>query len=228
MPLILHLETATEVCSAALSDAEGMIALVEAPTPYAHAAQITLLVEECLRRSGRRLTELDAVSLSRGPGSYTALRVGAATAKGICYALDKPLIAVDTLRSLAAATRQTKDPPELWYCPMIDARRMEVYHAVFDARLSPLTNAKALVVNEHTFAEDFERGQTIVFSGNGAPKCQNVLRNSRAVFRPIVCSAAHLIPLAHEAFREKRWENLASFTPLYLKPPNITVPKKIL
>lgn len=225
MTRILLIETATDVCSIGISQDEKLIVLQEIAQFSDHASKITLLIEAALKQAELSLQDLDAVAVSRGPGSYTALRIGVSTAKGICYALDRPLIAVDTLQALALATFQTEQKEAL-YCPMIDARRMEVYCAIFDANNQTIQEAAALKIEEATFDNYFTKGQNIIFSGNGAEKCKGILTSEFAHFNSIICSAKHLIPLAFQAFQDQQFADLAYFEPFYLKPPNITTPKK--
>jgi len=227
MPFILHIETATDTCAVALGEGGQLLQLEEAPGTFQHAAQLTLLIRSAFEKADRAMSELDAVAVSSGPGSYTSLRVGTATAKGICYALDKPLIAVNTLQALALACLQQEREEGLYY-PMIDARRMEVYTAAFDAANQQLTDATPLIVEEHTFEEPIAKGTPIILCGNGAPKCQKILPNEGILYSNVVCSAAHLVPLALRAFEREAFEDVAYYDPLYLKPPNITTPKKVL
>ena len=138
---------------------------------YDHVAQITLLIDQCLKEANKTLEQLDGVTVSTGPGSYTALRVGTATAKGICYALEKPLLALDTLKTLAFAS-QDSSLEKVLYCPMIDARRMEVYTALFDTNLQVVEPTKALILSADSFHTYLEEGYTLVISGNGAEKMQ--------------------------------------------------------
>jgi tRNA threonylcarbamoyladenosine biosynthesis protein TsaB len=227
MARLLLLETATDICSIGISDGLELLSLQQAPEGYQHAGQITRLIERCLEEASLSLPELDGLALSSGPGSYTSLRVGAATAKGICYALDKPLVAVDTLQALAlAALRQERE--EALYFPMIDARRMEVYTAGFDAANELIAPPQAMVVAADSFAAYLQAGHAIVLAGNGAEKCRAVLPTEDLFYTGIVCSAAHLLPLALPAFEAGRFADPAYFSPFYLKPPNITVPKKLL
>jgi len=228
MPLILNIETATDICSIALAEGKELLAMEESAETYKHASNITILLDRCMKKAGKKLADLDALALSSGPGSYTALRVGASTAKGICYALDIPLIAVDTLQSLALASLGQAPGEESLLCPMIDARRMEVYTALFNTGLKKIKPLQALIVEKNSFDAFFEKGISLVFSGNGAPKCKAVLRDERAVFSPQICSARHLIPLSAEAFSHKRFVDAAHYSPNYFKAPNITRPKKIL
>ncbi|MCB0578633.1 MAG: tRNA (adenosine(37)-N6)-threonylcarbamoyltransferase complex dimerization subunit type 1 TsaB [Phaeodactylibacter sp.] len=224
MPLILLIETATDICSIGLSRGSRLLSIHQAEAGYQHAGQITLLISRCLEEAGASLAGLDAVALSSGPGSYTSLRVGAATAKGICYSLDKPLIVVDTLQALAlAALRQERE--EALYYPMIDARRMEVYTAGFDASNEQIAPPQALVIEKHVFSEQLQAGHRIVLSGNGAEKCRPVLPGGNILYSPVTCSAAHLLPLALTAFEREKFEDAAYYSPFYLKPPNITKPR---
>lgn len=225
MALILNIESATEICSICISRDEQILALKEASGPNEHAKIITLLIDECLKISGLTLKDMDAVAVSAGPGSYTSLRVGASTAKGICYALDKPLISVDTLQSLALASFQ-KEEGKILYCPMIDARRMEVYCTLFNAENKVVSPARAIVIEADSFSEYFETETRIVFSGNGAPKCEKILASPLASFLPVNCSAEHLPALSSRAFLDGQFADPAWFTPRYLKAPNVTVSKK--
>lgn len=224
MPLILLIETATDICSIGLSRGGRLLCLRDAEANYQHAAQITLLIGRCLEEAGIELEGLDAVALSSGPGSYTSLRVGAATAKGICFSLGKPLIVVDTLQALALACLQREREEALYY-PMIDARRMEVYTAGFDAANERMEAPKAIVVDERTFREQQQAGHRIVLCGNGAEKCRAVLPAGNILFSPVLCSAAHLLPLALIACEQGKFEDVAYYSPFYLKPPNITTPR---
>ena len=224
MPLILNIETATEVCSVALGKAGKVLHLEEAYHTNDHARIITRLIASCLNAARFTLRDLDSMAISSGPGSYTSLRVGASTAKGICYALGLPLVRVDTLQAIAAATLSAQSVENALYCPMIDARRMEVYCALFDMENKPITQSEALIVDTTSFQEYFALGKTILFSGNGATKCRKVLRNPLTVFSNIVCSAGHMVPLAHQAFKKRQFVDAAYFFPYYQKAPNITKP----
>lgn len=229
MSLILNIETATDICSIGVGKNGRLLAKTESDKPYEHASRITLLIEACCRQAGVTLPELDAIAVSSGPGSYTSLRVGASVAKGICYTLDKPLIAVSTLRSLAIASHLDSGDGSFLYCPMIDARRMEVYAAVYNQHGEEIESPEARLIDEASFQEYLELGKTMVFSGNGAAKCRPVIQSDRAIFRDeLHCDADHLAPLAEEAYRNGDFENVAYFTPFYLKPPNITKPKRVL
>jgi tRNA threonylcarbamoyladenosine biosynthesis protein TsaB len=224
---ILHIESATEVCSVAISDGTNVLAFCEAEKPMSHAAMTTVLVERCLAEAKLEPTDLEAISLSKGPGSYTSLRVGSSVAKGMCYALNLPLIAVDTLESLAmAAVAQFGDTDAL-YCPMIDARRMEVYTTLYDARGAIIRPLESLIVEADSFAEFVERGQKIIFIGSGAEKCSEILNFPNFSFHALPCSALHIIEIANQCFINKIFTNIIFFNPEYVKKPNITTPKRI-
>lgn len=228
MPLLLLLETATDVCSIGISRDGEMLAIRQTSEPNAHSSQITVLIGECAEAAGVGLGELDAVVVSKGPGSYTSLRVGTSAAKGICYALDLPLIAVDTLQSLALAAAASVRNADAMYCPMIDARRMEVYTALYDAAGNALAPLQSMILEADSFDAYFEQQKSIVFCGNGAAKCSTVISCPTATFIPSRCDAAYLMAPAEAAFREKHFEDLAYFTPNYFKAPNITTPKQRL
>ncbi len=232
MALILNIESATNVCSVAVARAGKVLAIFETDTNN-HASEMTLLIERCLSEADVNLPELDAVAVSHGPGSYTSLRVGASTAKGICYALNKPLIAVDTLHALAHGAYLKFGDKTAHYCPMIDARRMEVYTAVYAPNLSENTegvvlkeNLNNLIVESNSFERYFSERKRIIFVGNGAMKCAEVMQDEQAFFKQFVCSSAYLAPLAELFFEQKKFEKVAYYTPEYLKAPNITTAKK--
>ncbi len=224
MGKILNIETATRVCSVALSDGGKVVALQETNTQNSHAEQITVFSEEIIFKASIGFSDLDAIAVSKGPGSYTGLRIGVSTAKGFCYSLDKPLISVGTLKALTAGIvnkmKETGEKvEELLFCPMIDARRMEVYSAIFDYQLQEVREIKAEVITENSFSNYFDAGKKIVFVGDGAAKCKNILGQiQEAVFpEEFLPSAAYMAPLAEEKFKNKDFENTAYFEPFYLK-----------
>lgn len=216
--LLLHIETATPTCSVALSENDVLLAVKEKSGPGIHAGSITLLIEEVFEKTGKSPVRLDAVSVSEGPGSYTGLRIGVSTAKGICYALEKPLIAVSTLEAMAyGLDRERAGYGDAVLCPMIDARRMEVYTAVYDIKLQELSPAEARVIDRHTFEELLDR-KKVLFFGTGAGKCEPLYAHlENALFPPFSCSAAHLIRPASQKYRMGRFEDTAYFEPAYLK-----------
>ncbi len=229
MNLILNIESATDICSIAISRDKDILVLREI-VGNNHAEKMTLLINECLDVSGLKINNLNAIAISNGPGSYTSLRIGTSTAKGICYATDLPLIAVDTLESLAwAAYNEVKDDNAL-YSPMIDARRMEVYTTLykFSKEKGCLEIVEPMcpkIIDQNSYLNYFEKNQKIIFCGNGAPKCQEVIQNKNTLFLPIVCSARYLILLSYEKKINKDFVDIAYHTPQYLKAPNITTPK---
>ena len=219
--MILCLETATPVCSVALNESCCTIALRETEGQNAHSEKITNFIREVMEVAEIDYKQLDAVAVSKGPGSYTGLRIGVSTAKGICYAADLPLMAIDTLEAMAYGMK-TKLGSQIGendlLIPMIDARRMEVYAAIFDANLNKINDTAALVIDENSFDELLKDHRLWLF-GDGAPKLKKVFENQPNVniidgFKP---SAAYMLHLADKALREQDFVNVAYFEPFYLK-----------
>lgn len=232
MSLILNIESATDICSINISR-DGEIVAEREIVGNSHAEKMTLLIQECLEIGKLKMRDLDAVAISNGPGSYTSLRIGASTAKGICYALDIPLIAVDTLESLAMAAYAEVGDDAALYCPMIDARRMEVYAALY--KYSTDKNALEIIepmnpkiIDVDSYSEYLKENIKMVFCGNGAPKCETLFRDSDVIFAPIECSARYLSYISYRAFVAEKFVNIAYHAPQYLKAPNITISKKNL
>jgi tRNA threonylcarbamoyladenosine biosynthesis protein TsaB len=191
--------------------------------PNEHSKVITLLIQRCLEDAGIELGDLDAVALSEGPGSYTSLRVGFSTAKGICYALDKPLITVSTLAALARAAYEEAQDDQALYCAMIDARRMEVYAGLYNAAGEALMLPQPLVIDHESFGAEFLAGRRVYFCGNGAAKCETLLSHPLASFSGIKnCDSVQIFPIAIIAFLNKNFADTAYAIPTYLKAPNIT------
>ena len=219
--MILCLETATPVCSVALNDSCCTIALRETEGQNAHSEKITNFIHEVMETGHIDYPQLDAVAVSKGPGSYTGLRIGVSTAKGICYAADLPLMAIDTLEAMAYGMKaklgsQMGETDLL--IPMIDARRMEVYAAIFDAHLNKINDTAALVIDENSF-EDLLKDHQLWLFGDGAPKLNKVFENQPNIhivdgFKP---SAAYMCPLVDKALREHDFVDVAYFEPFYLK-----------
>ncbi len=224
MALILNIETATDICSVCIDDGNQILSLKESLEPYSHSKLITTLIQQCFEDANLNMEQLDAVALSSGPGSYTALRVGTSTAKGICYALNIPMIAVATLQAIANATFE-REKEDVLYCPMIDARRMEVYCKIYNSKNKAVTKLESKVINEHSYKDYFASNKKIIFSGNGAEKCEAVIQSPLARFSQVLCSAAHLVPLSRKSYKEQSFIDLAYFAPNYHKSPNITTPK---
>jgi len=216
MSLILSLETSTHVCSVALHDAGKLIATREVHTPQSHAERLAPMIEEVRRETGLELKQLAAVAIAAGPGSYTGLRIGVSTAKGLCYTLQIPLIAVGTLDVMASQVAPSQ-PADVWLCPMIDARRMEVYCQVTTPDLGVIQPVEAKIIDEQSFASLLEKHH-ILFFGDGAAKCKSAITHPNAIFVDnIVPLASALGVLAHAKFLEHRVEDLLHFEPFYLK-----------
>lgn len=229
MALILHVETSAKNCSVALSQ-DGQLLFNKVDTAgSSHSVQLGLFVDEALKVVEGNDLKLDAVAVSSGPGSYTGLRIGVSLAKGVCYALDIPLISVPTLDLLADEVRRTKIlPDEAYICPLVDARRMEVYTALYSADGIQLHPVAAVIVDETTFEKELEN-HPVWFVGDGADKCNTIIRSENANFDgQIVPLAESMLPLAERLFNEKTFEDVAYFEPFYLKDFVATVSKKSL
>ncbi|MDR3262106.1 MAG: tRNA (adenosine(37)-N6)-threonylcarbamoyltransferase complex dimerization subunit type 1 TsaB [Tannerella sp.] len=225
MACILHLETATPVCSVALS-VNGTVVFEQISYEGAsHAALLGVFTEEAVSFAETESYHLDAVAVSRGPGSYTGLRIGTSMAKGLCMGWEIPLIAIPTLDLMASkAIRRCADKEGL-YCAMLDARRMEVYAAIYDAGLSAVRETKAEVVTPETYRAFLEQGR-VYFFGNGAAKCRAVIASETAVFpENIHPLATDMAALAENAFQKAAFEDVAYFEPFYLKEFMATTPK---
>ncbi len=225
MPLILNIETATSVCSVSLSENDKIISCRELNEGFTHAENLHVFIRDVLNTAGRTIQELNAVSVSKGPGSYTGLRIGVSAAKGLAYALNIPLISIDTLQLMAKAVLD-KTAANTVYCPMIDARRMEVYTAVYDEKLNMLIPVNALIVDENT-VQQFDTYNKICFFGDGMLKCKELLqKNSNAFFIDnIFPSSKYMAELSLKKFSEKKFEDVAYFEPYYLKDFMITTKK---
>jgi tRNA threonylcarbamoyladenosine biosynthesis protein TsaB len=229
--MILCLETATSVCSVALCDRAGIISVKESHENKSHATQLTLYIEELLRMQGIKTGDLDAVAVSKGPGSYTGLRIGVSTAKGIAYASSVPLIGIETTLSMFYGIKNMTDKKyaaeaDLLFCPMLDARRMEVYYSLFDSTGRIVKNISASVITKESFS-DIPESVRILFFGDGAGKCRDVINHKNSVFADdFMVSATYMHLPVYEAFDTDRFEDVAYFEPFYLKDFIATVPKK--
>jgi tRNA threonylcarbamoyladenosine biosynthesis protein TsaB len=226
-PLILHIETGTAVCSAALSQGDALLAIKENAEGRAHAQLLAVFIDALFREQHCSANDLAAVAVGEGPGSYTGLRVGVSTAKGICYGSRKPLIAVNSLQSLAflAIEKALLPAPGALVVPMIDARRMEVYTAIFDANGKQLIPTSAKIIDGNSFA-DFLPQHHLLFVGDGAEKCRAALTHPHAHFAPLQASAAGMIKCAAKAFAQQQFADAAYFEPFYLKDFVAIPPKK--
>lgn len=228
---LLTLDTTTSVCSVGLARNGQTWILREHHSPNGHAQYSTLFVQEVLQTAGLSLSDLSGVVVSRGPGSYTGLRIGASTAKGLCYALDRPLVSVDTLQALAWAAQEGQQllppVPDTVYVGCLDARRMDAYIGLYDAELAPLTKPYFATLTPEHASEMMARynAQRLVVAGDAAPKWleQNIpFLEDSGIHTP---SARYLSALGQQAWAAKAWEDVAYFEPFYLKQPYITRPK---
>jgi tRNA threonylcarbamoyladenosine biosynthesis protein TsaB len=216
MAYLLAIETAIELCSVALGKDTTCMALAENEQGNSHAEKLMLLVDQVLKQSGIRIEDVHAVCISEGPGSYTGLRIGLSSAKGICDALNVPLIAIPTLQSMAWGARE-QYPNDEQYCPMIDARRMEVYAAVYDASLQLVENSTNVILDENSYSTFLQKGR-LIFSGNATAKARALFDgNDKAVFAPTKTSARYLLALAYEKYIRNDFADVAYFEPFYLK-----------
>ena len=251
---IILIETSTALCSVALVENGQITAYRESSAPKAHASLTAVFIQEMLDERGLALSQCDAVCVSKGPGSYTGLRVGVSTAKGLCFGSKKPLLAVGTLDTLVAQAQMADQAghdviPDMigepkFIIPMIDARRMEVYSAVFafnpelpschpeanaedSARYRQITETAPAIIDENSFAGYLDQGSCL-FIGDGAGKCADVIQHPNAHFCQCYPTAAAMLAPALEAYKEKRFEDVAYFEPFYLKEFVATVSKKKL
>jgi tRNA threonylcarbamoyladenosine biosynthesis protein TsaB len=228
MATILQIETATQVCSVALAVNGETIALKEEKAQNIHAASLTLFIDEVMKTAKLKYTDLDAIAVSKGPGSYTGLRIGVSTAKGLCFALDKPLIGINTLQMMANGFLAQHPNYGGLVCPMIDARRMEVFTAVFNNKLHEVASVNAKIIDEKSFVLELDSNY-LTFIGDGAAKCETTLDSQNAHFSTLnFNSAANMSSLAHSAFENENFEDVAYFEPFYLKDFVFTTPKQKL
>ena len=213
MALILNIDTAVETASVCLSNDAELISLYINDSPKDHAAWLHTAIGKLISKAKLSLNDLQAVAISIGPGSYTGLRIGLSAAKGLCYALNIPLITVGTLKMMAYAVN--KEDAQL-LCPLIDARRMEVFTAVYDNSLDEIMKPCAMIVNETSFS-DLLSLHKIIFCGNGTKKLQHLLSHTNALFSDATATAADLPYLAYKKFQEGKFSDLAYTEPLYIK-----------
>lgn len=234
MALILCIETGTDICSVGIARDGELISLRESDEGRDHARQVGVFVDELLDEMGLQPEDLDAVAVGKGPGSYTGLRIGVSFAKGLCYGIQKPLIAIGSLNALTEVAREDYEAGILdvegWddavLCPMVDARRMEVYTQRFDAEGKALSEVTAEIIDGESFAAERVSERPFVIFGNGAKKCEEVLSGAQWV--AVAPSARGLVRLAEEAFEAGEFEDIAYFEPFYLKDFVVTTSKKRL
>ena len=233
MEKIILIETSTALCSVALAEDGVITSYRESSAPKAHASLTAVFIQEMLQERGLTLADCDAVCVSMGPGSYTGLRVGVSTAKGLCFGSGKPLLAVGTLDTLVAQAsdavpNEAEGSPYRHIIPMVDARRMEVYTAVFSSDEGPyaqVTETAPAIIDETSFAEYLEQGPCL-FIGDGAGKCADVIRHPNAHFRQCWPKASAMLSPALAAYRAGDFKDVAYFEPFYLKEFVATVSKK--
>ena len=209
---ILMIETSTECCSVALSDGAQIVAARINETPRQHASQLAPYIREVLQEAGLTAGDLDAVAVSEGPGSYTGLRVGVSTAKGLCFGAGKPLLGIDTLQILASQAEGSFDR----IVAMIDARRMEVYAAPFDCDGNKLDETRAVILDANSFRQELEAG-TVLFIGTGTEKFRHICPHPNATFRECYPLATAMLRPALAALQKKEFKDVAYFEPFYLK-----------
>ncbi len=228
---MLHIETATQSCSVVISAGEQVLAVRETHIDRSHASVLTVFIEQLFRETKLQAADLDAITVSMGPGSYTGLRIGVSTAKGLAYGSRIPLIAVSTLKSMAAGVVSGHEDLINRYsgtrflCPLIDARRMEVYSCIFDARLNKLKETSAEIIDGNSFRE-FLDGGTVFFFGSGVRKSKEILNHDNAVFIDgFNNSAKFMIHPALQLFESNSFVDASGFEPFYLKDFVATIPK---
>jgi tRNA threonylcarbamoyladenosine biosynthesis protein TsaB len=215
MAVILNLETATTNCSVCVAKEGKVLALREHNSPnYSHSEQLHNFIKEALEEASFSITDLDAIAVSQGPGSYTGLRIGVSAAKGLCFSLDLPLIAIPTLESLA---HQVTERGELYIVPVLDARRMEVYSAVFNESHGEIRETRAEIITEASFGE-YIGESPVHLIGSGAEKCKELLVGPNLIFNTLALpSAREMALLSYKRFKAAHFENVAYFEPFYLK-----------
>lgn len=232
MALILNIETSTEVCSVSLAENGKTLFQKESSEGLNHSELLTVFIEDLFKENNLNMAGIDAVAVSKGPGSYTGLRIGVSVAKGLCYALDKPLLGIGSLEGMGTHVANyskefygSESGEELLFCPMIDARRMEVYTALYNANGEEVLPVSAKIIDENSFS-DYLKDKKVLFFGNGAAKCKEALGHKNAIFKgPAKTSAAFMQNMAEVKFSKKEFEDVAYFEPYYLKDFVATVPK---
>jgi len=233
MALILNLDTSTRICSVALAQDGEMLGLKESRDDKSHASLLAIFIKNILEENAKSISHLDAVAVSKGPGSYTGLRIGVSTAKGLAYAAEIPLISVDTLSAMAFGVihgnelenKGLSKDGDFYLCPIIDARRMEVYTAIFHPSGEMIEPIAAKIIKEDSF-KDFIEQKQVIFFGNGAMKCREVIKHSNAIFLDgIETSSKYMVSMAESAWQQKCFEDIAYFEPFYLKNFVATIPK---
>jgi len=224
LSLILNIETTTKNCSVSLSNKGQLLIIKELKEgQYSHAEKLHVFIDEVLKKANKSVQELDAIAVSKGPGSFTGLRIGVSTAKGLCFSLDKPLISISTLQSLANTISVEQNT---FIIPLLDARRMEVYSAVFNENNIQLRDIQAEVIDKHSFIDFLNKGK-VYFLGDGAEKCKEIITHKNAIFLDgYFPSAKQMAKLSYDKYKISDIEDVAYFEPFYLKDFLVTKSKK--
>jgi tRNA threonylcarbamoyladenosine biosynthesis protein TsaB len=232
MATLLNIETSTEVCSVTLAKNGETLFQKESTDGLRHSELLTVFIQDLFKENNVDFSAIDAVAVSKGPGSYTGLRIGVSVAKGLCYGLNKPLIGIGSLEGMGVFAAKNTDQflntdksDNFLFCPMIDARRMEVYCALYNSNAEEIMPVKAEIIDENSFAEYLSE-KKILFFGNGAKKCKDKITHKNALFEgPMHTSARFMQNLAEIKFNKQEFEDLAYFEPYYLKDFVATIPK---
>lgn len=228
MALILSIETSTTVCSVAITESNNVVATEKLFLERSHSNLLTIIIQDLLKTCGLSIEEMNAIAVSEGPGSYTGLRIGVSTAKGLAYALDKPIVSVSTLKAMAHEVNQFNTEGSL-LVPMLDARRMEVYTATFNEALAPQNEVRALILDEGSFEETLT-DKKVLFHGDGVAKFKPLIesnKNARFI-EGLTPSAWAIGQLAFKKYENQEFEDQAYFEPFYLKEFRATTPKALL
>jgi tRNA threonylcarbamoyladenosine biosynthesis protein TsaB len=230
MSKILCIDTATDICSVALLENGKVLDSLDSESERSHAKVLAVNIQSILKANSTEVSELDAIAISMGPGSYTGLRIGVSTVKGLCYGANKPMIAISTLESMCYGLELLNLPniknKDYYLCPMLDARRMEVYTALFDSEYKTVIEIQALIIDENSLYQFLDK-KPVMFFGNGADKLISVIKHPNAHFIQGFSNKAQFMgKLAHEKYQTKNFEDVAYFEPFYLKDFIATVPKK--
>ena len=216
MALILNIDTSTNVGAVGFPDENNILAEQTSEDQKNHAAFVQSAISQLSKSHQLSLKDIDAVAVVNGPGSYTGLRVGLASAKGLCYALDKPLILLNTLEVMALASISLYPDKDILHCPMIDARRMEVFTAVFNSEMQPLISPQAMILTINSF-NNFLQYEKVVFSGSGQQKFESIIKHSNALFSKVRYTTEQVNSIAQRDFSTKKFADLAYSEPFYLK-----------
>jgi len=225
--MILNIETATQICSVSLAKDGKVIALRESNEKNSHASLLSIFIDEVINEASISLNDIQAIAISKGPGSYTGLRIGVSTAKGLAYGLGVPLISVSTLQAMAwGLSSKLENQENTLFAPMIDARRMEVYSAFYNSKNEIVKEISADIIDSDSYL-NFLQQHKIIFFGDGADKCKEAISHENATFVEMNPSSAFMAQIAQTKFENQQFENVAYFEPFYLKDFIATKPKPL-